>query len=121
MTQAATYTMETFVEDVRQIFATTQDPRTQAQEVARHMQALLCAPGWLEERIHLPAEGGFTDDEVTQALTRGGKPTWTEQDFHQLLHTLGCAGYGWLRPEGVRHELEKMAATWQGPPPLVEA
>lgn len=23
---------------------------------------------------------------------------------------LGCAGYGWLRPEGVRRELEKMAA-----------
>jgi hypothetical protein len=32
MTQVAAYTMETFVEDVRQIFATTQDPRRQAQE-----------------------------------------------------------------------------------------
>ena len=57
MPQAATYTMETFVADVRQIFATTKDPRTQAQEVARHMQELLRAPGWLEERITLPAEG----------------------------------------------------------------
>ena len=47
MPQAATYTMETFVADVRQIFATTKDPRTQAQEVARHMQELLRAPdGW---------------------------------------------------------------------------
>jgi len=45
MTQAATYTLETFVEDVRQIFATTKDPRTQAQEVARQMQELLVRPG----------------------------------------------------------------------------
>jgi len=40
MIQAVTYTLETFVEDVRQIFATTTDPRRQAQEVARHMQEL---------------------------------------------------------------------------------
>ena len=59
MAQVATYTMETFVADVRQIFATTKDPRMQAQEVARHMKELLSAPGWLEERIALPAEGGF--------------------------------------------------------------
>ena len=38
----------------------TKDPRLQAQEVARHMQELLSAPGWLEERINLLAEGGFT-------------------------------------------------------------
>ena len=34
---------------------------------------------------------------------------WTKEDFRQLLHTLGCAGYGWLRPEGVRQKLEEMA------------
>ena len=27
-------------------------------------------------------------------------------------------GYGWLRPEGVRRELEKMTAEWQGPPKM---
>jgi hypothetical protein len=70
-------------------------------------------------------EGGLTDDELTQALirralTRRGKPTWSEEDFQQLLlYTLGCAGYGWLRPEGVRRELERMAATWKEPPPLM--
>jgi hypothetical protein len=64
-------------------------------------------PGWIEE--------------VTLALTRRGKPGWTEDDFRQLLHTLGCAGYGWLRPEGVRCELERMASTWQCPPPLPQA
>ncbi|MBN2147206.1 MAG: protein kinase [Anaerolineales bacterium] len=45
-------------------------------------------------------------------------PIWDENDFQELLFTLGCAGYGWLRPEGVRHELEKMAGEWQGPPRL---
>jgi hypothetical protein len=24
-------------------------------------------------------------------------------------------GYGWLQPDGVRHELEKMGADWKGP------
>jgi hypothetical protein len=51
-------------------------------------------------------------------LVRHGKPTWTEEDFRRMLDRLGCAGYGWLRPEGVLRELEKMAATWTGPPPL---
>ena len=59
MPQAATYTLGTFVEDVRQIFAKTKDPRAQAQQVARHMKELLNVPGWLEEHINLPAEGGF--------------------------------------------------------------
>jgi WD40 repeat protein len=54
-------------------------------------------------------EGDQPDDQaVTLALTRRGEPSWTNEDFNQLLHTLGCAGYGWLRPEGVQRELEKM-------------
>ena len=55
-------------------------------------------------------------DEITQALTRRGKPVWTEEDFEDLLYTLGCAGYGWLRPEGVQRHLKQMARHWQGPP-----
>ena len=58
------------------------------------------------------------EEQIRLSLTRSGKPRVTKADFQQLLHTLGCAGYGWLRPEGVRRELEKMAAHWQGPPPL---
>lgn len=42
-------------------------------------------------------------------FTRVGKPTWTEEDFQRLIKDLQHRGYGWLRPEGVRHELEKMA------------
>jgi WD40 repeat protein len=58
----------------------------------------------------LPAGRTPTDEELVLALTRKGRPIWTEDDFNQFLYTLGCAGYGWLRPEGVRRELEKMSA-----------
>ncbi len=68
----------------------------------------------------LPKHRNPTDEEITLALTRRGKPVWTEDDFQQLFYTLGCAGYGWLRPEGVRRELEKMAREWQGLPSLVK-
>jgi WD40 repeat protein len=50
-----------------------------------------------------------TEKEIAQALIRHGPPKWTENDFLGLLRTLGYAGYGWLRPEGVRHELTRMA------------
>jgi WD40 repeat protein len=60
----------------------------------------------------------LTGEEIGLALTRCGKPNCTEEDFQDLLYTLGCAGYGWLRPQGVRRELKKMAAAWQNPPPL---
>ena len=73
---------------------------------------------------HLPGHswwwGKPSPAEVALALTRKGRPDWTEDDFEQLLYTLGCAGYGWLKPEGVKRELEKMAAAWDGPPPLVQ-
>lgn len=59
MTQTATYTMEAFLDDVKRTFAASQDPLAQAQAVAGHMKELLAVPGWLEEQITLPAEGGF--------------------------------------------------------------
>ncbi len=45
-----------------------------------------------------------------------GRPVWTETDFQSLLRTLACAGYGWLRPDGVKRELDKMAADSQSRP-----
>jgi WD40 repeat protein len=33
------------------------------------------------------------------------KPCWTEDDFQALIATLGQAGFGWLRAEGVRKKL----------------
>lgn len=41
-------------------------------------------------------------------LIRHGAPQWSEGDFPSLLYTLGCAGFGWLRPAGVRRQLEVM-------------
>ena len=58
----------------------------------------------------LPKDRDPTEEEITLALTRRGVPRWTEEDFKGLLYTLSCAGYGWLRPEGVRRELDKMAS-----------
>lgn len=58
----------------------------------------------------LPAHRKPTGKQVRLALTRRGRPVWTEEDFDHLLYTLGCAGYGWLRPEGVRRKLYELAA-----------
>jgi WD40 repeat protein/serine/threonine protein kinase len=50
-----------------------------------------------------------TQPRVTRCLTRQGEQTWNPSDFQALLYALGCAGYGWLRPRGVRRQLERMA------------
>ena len=63
----------------------------------------------------LPQDREPKEAEIVLALTRSGKPSWTENDFKRLLHTLACAGYGWLRPEGVQQELNAMAADWHDP------
>jgi WD40 repeat protein len=46
-------------------------------------------------------------DAFLASGARGG-PAWTEEDFRHLLDTLADAGFGWLRPEGVRAELQRM-------------
>ncbi|MFE7935684.1 WD40 repeat domain-containing protein, partial [Streptomyces sp. NPDC057456] len=45
-------------------------------------------------------------------------PAWSEEDFDDLYRTLKYAGYGWLRPAGVRAELTRMARVGWEPPPL---
>jgi hypothetical protein len=66
----------------------------------------------------LPQDHKPSIQEVQQALTRCGRPSWNEDDFQKLIQQLQYAGYGWLRPEGVRKQLEHMARAWQGPPSL---
>jgi WD40 repeat protein/serine/threonine protein kinase len=66
----------------------------------------------------LPAEREPSQQEIQQALTRQGAPAWNEEDFQGLLHQLRTAGYGWLRQEGVRNQLEHMASTWKTLPSL---
>jgi hypothetical protein len=63
----------------------------------------------MKEIVQLPLSRLFkstpTEPEIVEALTRHGRPRCTEEDFHELMYLLGCAGYGWLRPEGVRSKL----------------
>jgi WD40 repeat protein/serine/threonine protein kinase/Tfp pilus assembly protein PilF len=51
----------------------------------------------------------LSQEEITLRLTHSGTPICSEENFQRLLNTLGCVGYGWLKPEGVRQQLEKMA------------
>lgn len=62
-----------------------------------------------------------TAAEITHALTRRGVPSWTEADLLSLLQTLSNAGFGWLRPEGVRQQLAVMARSAQAPEKPVSA
>jgi WD40 repeat protein len=55
------------------------------------------------------------------SLERKGQPTWNEEDFERLLSDLSYRGYGWLRPEGVRRQLEKMSREWEGASPIRDA
>jgi predicted metal-dependent enzyme (double-stranded beta helix superfamily) len=62
MTQSTTYTLEQFITDVQQVFASTKDPRAQAQAVAQHMQELLAVPGWMDDKLQsLPGGYGRLD------------------------------------------------------------
>jgi len=71
-----------------------------------------CALPYLNTFLTLQSPRG--DD----GFKRVGQPVWTDGDFQKLLIDLQNLGFGWLRPEGVRRQLEKMTADWQGPPPL---
>ncbi len=37
---------------------------------------------------------------------------WTNRDFENLIRRLQCAGYGWIKSEGVKRELENMSLNW---------
>ena len=65
--------------------------------------------------MNMPADSEPSERQVRNALTRRGSASWTEKEFQQFLYMLDCAGYGWLSPERVRSELDKMAGKWEGP------
>jgi WD40 repeat protein len=70
----------------------------------------------VKEIMHLPLSRLFmsapAEKEGLETLRRRGKPRWSENDWQRLLHLLGCAGYGWLRPEVVRSRLKRIARRW---------
>jgi WD40 repeat protein len=65
---------------------------------------------WPFRRLFKSSSGA---EAASPSLKRRGKPIWSEEDFEELLHIVGCAGYGWLRPEGIRRLLERLAAAWE--------
>ncbi|PKB80078.1 MAG: hypothetical protein BZY88_09975, partial [SAR202 cluster bacterium Io17-Chloro-G9] len=98
MTQTATYTMEAFIDDVKEIFAGSRDPLAQAQAVSEKMKQLLATPGWLEEKLNLPDEGGFGryDLHIDEELGQPGAGfylmcTVQKPDQTQLPHDHGVA------------------------------
>ncbi|MFF8232204.1 WD40 repeat domain-containing serine/threonine protein kinase [Streptomyces caelestis] len=79
-----------------------------------HLEAFLAA----HTPFGRPVPTGLQVVSYDPRLARHGKPVWSEADADALLRHLARAGYGWLRADGVRAELERMAAAWQGPRPL---
>jgi WD40 repeat protein len=71
----------------------------------------------VKEIMHSPLSRLFkatpAEEDALDGLTRRGKPRWSQNDWHRLLHLLGCAGYGWLRPEGVRSVLKRILRPWK--------
>lgn len=64
----------------------------------------------------LPYVQSFLDSRARRGLfRRWRRPRWSDKDWEDLLYTLRCAGYGSLRPDGVRRQLRDMARTWKGP------
>lgn len=61
----------------------------------------------------LPQTREPSEQELVSALSRRGLPVWTESDVGALMYQLSCAGLGWLRPEGIRQQLAKMAVAAQ--------
>ena len=57
--QTTSYTMQAFIEDVRNVFRTETDPHVQAKMVSGFMKTLLAVPGWLEEKLELEEQGGY--------------------------------------------------------------
>jgi hypothetical protein len=92
------------------------DPTDWDEGALSTLEAFLSLHTPYAENVRPYAGDALTEQEIQRALTRRGKPSWTEEDFQDLICQLQYAGYGWLRPEGVRHQLEVMTTVWSGQP-----
>ena len=59
---------------------------------------------YLENFVHMQRPLG------SDQIFRDGRPTYNDCDFENLLNDLEVRGYGWLRREEIRRELDKMLA-----------
>ena len=115
MTQTTAYSVDAFIDDVREIFNTTQDALAQASGVAERMERLLTTPGWLEERLELPDEGGYGRYDI-HLDEDYGHPGW-----RFLAHGVGAEarpgqpaprprrGLGGVRRVRRRHQADQVA------------
>ena len=81
-------------------------------------------PGWkdwdeaarphLETFLTLQTPVGNNKDSVVAPLE------WDQVEFHSLMRVLQDHGLGYLKAQGIRDELERMAVGWDGPPRLRE-
>ncbi|MDZ4859590.1 MAG: protein kinase, partial [Candidatus Hydrogenedentes bacterium] len=76
----------------------------------------LCTPYGAQ----LHGEKSASEKKIMQALTHRGSPKCDENDMSRLLFSLGCAGYGWLHPQGVKVNLDRMIGSWHVPSGLPE-
>lgn len=71
-------------------------------------------PGWADwdagARPYLETFLALHTPLAEDGVAASGPPAWTEARFQELLGELQQRGFGWLRAEGVRRELEKMVA-----------
>ena len=76
-------------------------------------------PGWAEwdegARPYLEVFLTLHSRYAKDGVGRVGRAQWSEENFQELLTDLQHRGYGWLRPEGVRRELEGMTRKWKCP------
>ncbi|MFZ4590379.1 MAG: protein kinase domain-containing protein [Ignavibacteria bacterium] len=68
---------------------------------------------WDEEvrsylEIFLELHRSYGSDEIS----RIGKPKWNTDDINKFYEELKNRGFGYIRPEGIRSELEKMTRDW---------
>ncbi|MFH0821369.1 MAG: ankyrin repeat domain-containing protein, partial [Pseudomonadota bacterium] len=60
----------------------------------------------------MPYLDAFIDLRVVSGLYRSGEPLKpTKREFDDLMFIIGCAGYGWLMPAGVRKKLFERAGS----------
>jgi|GEM_PF-579352 len=70
----------------------------------------ICIEEFLDSHTPPALIKGSKKSDLAAVLARKGGVKWDERDFDNLLHTLGCAGFGWLEKGLVKAELERRTA-----------
>ena len=95
-----------------------ENPTDWEEEVERYLRVFLTRHAPYAEQM--PSYGLF--ERLLAFLARQWRgPSWSKQDFRDLLHQLQCAGYGRLPEDDVKRRLKDLASGWDGPadlPPL---